>query len=202
MSILASAIDVLTRAESELRDLLELAASNGDYDAVKSLAELAQTIRLLAKKGHQPNDDPHQASARESRRSGAARRETSATPRSVYPRFAVDGDQLVKIGWSKSSGGEYEHRASRRIMDTLTTSLQDVGRSRRRFTMEEVLPLSDPTEHSEIPTYQVYLSLAWLRAVGLVKQHGRQGYSLSGQGKLKDLVDAKWAAASRPTSSI
>lgn len=83
------------------------------------------------------------------------------------------------------------------MLDALVASLQEVGRGGRSFTMEEVLPLVDPSERSEIPSYRVYLSLAWLRTIGLVKQHGRQGYSLSGGDDLKDLVQAEWAAAAQ-----
>ncbi len=54
--------------------------------------------------------------------------------------------------------------------------------------MEENLPLKDPADGTEIPTYQVYLCLAWLRQAKLVEQHGRQGYSLPSSAHLEGLA--------------
>ena len=54
--------------------------------------------------------------------------------------------------------------------------------------MEENLPLKDPADGTEIPTYQVYLCLAWLRQAKLVEQHGRQGYSLPDSAHLDALA--------------
>lgn len=46
---------------------------------------------------------------------------------------------------------------------------------RERFTVESLLPHRD--SGSDIPDDQTYLVLAWLRSIGLVTQHDRQGYS-------------------------
>ena len=57
--------------------------------------------------------------------------------------------------------------------------------------MEDVLPLHDE-EHAEIPSYQVYLSLAWLREIRAVAQHGRDGYSVRSPSDLRRLVTESW----------
>jgi hypothetical protein len=58
--------------------------------------------------------------------------------------------------------------------------------------MEEVLPLNNPGDGSELPSYQVYLSLAWLRAEDLIVQHGRQGYSLPPGSDLERESERRW----------
>ena len=45
---------------------------------------------------------------------------------------------------------------------------------------------------SDIPDYQTYLTLAWLRSIDLITQHGRQGYSLPGDSKLERESERLW----------
>ncbi len=45
-----------------------------------------------------------------------------------------------------------------------------------------------------VPGYQGYVWLAWLRAAGLVKQHGRQGYSLLKPATFEKDIDRVFAA--------
>jgi len=46
----------------------------------------------------------------------------------------------------------------------------------------------------QVPDYQVYLIFAWFRTIGLVDQHGRQGYSLPKPDSLDADLDAAWTA--------
>ncbi len=96
----------------------------------------------------------------------------------------------MKIGWSKREKAPYEHRAPKRVLQLLVESLLRVGGSGQRFTTDDVLPLRE--EGTEIPTYQSYLTLAWLREVGLIVQHGRQGYSLLPGANLTQESDRLW----------
>lgn len=98
---------------------------------------------------------------------------------------------LVKVGWSKSQRSEYEHKSPRRVLALLVESLLRVGPKGKRLTMDKVLPLRD-TENAgaEMPDYQGYVCLAWLRHEGLIQQHGRSGYSIPKPGGLlKSTVD-------------
>jgi hypothetical protein len=110
-----------------------------------------------------------------------------------YPKFFRDGESLVKLGWSKSEKAPYEHRAPRRVLSLLVNSLKEVGQQGKRFTTEDVLPLMDPADRVEIPSYQAYLCLAWLRAEQLIVQHGRRGYSLRAVGDLDQLVEERFS---------
>jgi len=52
----------------------------------------------------------------------------------------------------------------------------------------------DGAVDGDAPGYQFYVCLAWLRSVGLVVQHGRQGYTVPEPSKLKASVGAAWSA--------
>ena len=49
--------------------------------------------------------------------------------------------------------------------------------SGKTFVMEDLLPVHD-NAGEEIPSYQIYLALAWLRHTGAVEKKGRDGYVL------------------------
>jgi len=114
-------------------------------------------------------------------RSGATRK----PKKDAYPQFFRDGDTLVKVGWSKSEGAEYEHKCPKRALDVLVSECARVAGPGKRFVMDTLLPLSDPDSKAEIPGYQAYVALAFLRHASLVEQHGRSGYSIP---KPKSLV--------------
>lgn len=59
-------------------------------------------------------------------------------------------------------------------------------------SMDGVLPLS-ADDGSEIPDYQSYLCLAWLRSIGVVDQQGKEGYVLGdGHGSLVEQAKTAW----------
>ena len=93
-----------------------------------------------------------------------------------YPKFVREGDSLVKIGWSKSQGAEYEHKSPKRLLTVLSAAL--TAAKGKRITMDKVLPLNDAVDGSTFSDYQSYVCLAWLKSAGVVTQHGRQGYSV------------------------
>ena len=45
----------------------------------------------------------------------------------------------------------------------------------------------------QLPSYQVYLALAWLRELGAVKKVGREGYVLQGNMIENGGLDELWA---------
>jgi hypothetical protein len=125
-----------------------------------------------------------------SRKSKVRRR--GKTAKKDYPQFLLEGDTLVKVGWSKSDSRTYEHRAPRRVIDLLVAAITRAGTGGQRFTMEHLLPLRDPKEEADVPDYQTYLVLAWLRKEDLIIQHGRQGYSLPADANLAGACQQRW----------
>lgn len=185
------AVKSIRGCETELRSLLAAAADAGDYEVVLQLTSWAQQLAALAS----------------SAEAGASPQKTAiVTPYSSakraakgkdYPRFGRRGESLVKIGWSKREKTEYEHKAPKRAVDLLVNALVRTGTNGRIFQANDILPLADPDEGSEIPAYQVYLTLAWLRSLGLVDQHGRQGYSITKSKELVANVDGAWHSLSK-----
>ena len=109
-----------------------------------------------------------------------------------YPQFYRDGEALVKVGWSRKSREEYEHKAPKAAVLAVAAALADAGRAKRRITMEKVMPVRDAASNADVPDYQVYVTLAWLRELNVVVQHGRQGYTLAGNGELQQLIGKSW----------
>ena len=110
-----------------------------------------------------------------------------------YPLFFRAGGTLVKIGWSKRGGEEYQHKAPYNVLALLMQKLTVVGAGGRLFASEDLLPVS--TEHGvEIPNYQAYLCLAWLRSEGLILPQGRQGYTMKNNENFVSNVESRWRA--------
>lgn len=108
-----------------------------------------------------------------------------------YPIFKREGaDTLVKVGYSKSDRRQYEHRSPRTVLERLSEQIDKVGAGGAVFTSEQILP---PGEQAlaDLPTYQVYLCLAFLVQHGVVHKLGRQGYSIAPESA----VDIRAAAS-------
>ena len=120
------------------------------------------------------------------------KKKTKREIRKEYPKFLKDKNDLVKIGWSKSEKSPYEHKAPKSVIGVLAQALMQAGRGGRRFAMDEILPLKQSGGDGDVPSYQAYLALAWLRVESLVTQHGRQGYSLPKGVNLPDEAERRW----------
>jgi len=108
-----------------------------------------------------------------------------------YPRFLRDAESLIKVAWSKSARREYEHKAPRNVLTLLARTLSNCAEAQGLFTMDAKLPLKTD-DGNELPTYQVYVALAWMRETGLVRQHGRRGYSIDPGCNLQIAVVDAW----------
>lgn len=218
MESLRRAVDLLREAEQRLQDLIAQAAGRGEYDVLPTLADWAKQLSTLAgtaevppatetdaeqevdfgmDEGSPPERLPEPAvkpspSAAVPRQFIASARGGRRRKKDEYPQFRRDGETLVKIGWSKRERKTYEHRAPRRVLEALLQALRGAGAGGARFAMENVLPLRDPEDRTEIPDYQAYLTLAWLRRTGLLTQHGRQGYSLPTNRDLNRESERLW----------
>ena len=212
-------LELLQRCEKGLRELVAEAATSGDYESIISLTSWARTLanlveaidttkatfdRLDATNGQ---DNPPDQTKLAPRSSSRIRRLTQAksppkrnariqSPRksivSAYPKFFRRGDELIKVGWSKREKKEYQHKAPHKSLLLLVTAVMKAGTSGKLFTADNLMPLINPDDGSEVPDYQIYLCLSWLRHQGLVKQHGRQGYSIPKLNDLASSVELGW----------
>ncbi len=202
MDIRERAAQILQHAETSLRTLVAEAAANGDYETVVRLASWARSVGDLVKTAvggseqHANRGQSRQVGINERRQSLAGQSARKAVPpgdsRKAYPRFFRQGEQLVKVAWSKREKKEYQHKAPFAVLMALSSAVAKVGADGRVFSTERILPLEHSVDGTDIPTYQVYVCLALLRRVGLVDQHGRQGYSIREVKEFAQAVESAW----------
>lgn len=200
MSTIQAARTLLRQTESTLRQLIEAALRDQRYVDVAEMAALADGLsRLVDPASARPvPEERHAPTPAESRSSAAvsvpkrskSSRKTS-TKRTGYPRFVRDGERLVKIGWSKKNKSEYEHRVPRSAVDAFLGKLTSAVKPGRVFEVEGLLPVTDQAGE-EVPAYQVYVTLAWLRNVGVVAKKGRDGYVIEDAEATKSGAQAQW----------
>ena len=195
-----AAEEVLKEAERRIRTLLQEAAAEGDYDAVAPLAGLAKQVGTMVEGRRAPSTRPSRPGPpKPKRRKVSAVKTTKKTrktnsrskKRAGYPKFRREGDHLIKVGWSKTDKAEYEHRAPKAVVDALVAALVAEASEGSLVTMDAVLPLLEK-DGTELPAYQAYLCLAWMRAEGLVDARGRKGYSIAEGVDLAADVDGRW----------
>ncbi len=198
----------LDEAEHRIRALVSEAAAQGAYDDVMHLTDLARSLCELAQQAGDNGtlvDTPPTAMAAHASAEpvGINRHRRAPAPqpsagrkrrfnKGDYPRFFRRGDELVKIGWSKKEKSEYQHKAPKRVIDALAAAIARRSGNGRLFTVDDLLPLKDPQDETELPAYQVYVALAWFKINRLVEQHGRSGYSLQNGARLSEAVTSSW----------
>jgi hypothetical protein len=191
-------------AETALKRLIGEAAECGEYSSVETLVRWASGLGAMCSE-QQPATHPEAMavspeikdqgpSATASKRK-ATSRTSGHSKRGKYPRFAKSGDTLVKIAWSKSSKCEYQHKSPRSVAKILADSLAHHAKDGKVVSMDKILPLK-AEDGSEIPGYQVYVSLAWLRNIGVAKQIGRQGYTVRDISELSQDIKTAWGGLS------
>ena len=186
MDDLEKALGILSEAEEALSTLMRGGLAEQRYDDVAAVAEVTQHLSDLMRSLETPS--PGDEEVGPSKADDAGRREPPArgirppwnknhrgTPGGSYPQFARDGDRLVKVGWSSKARQEYEHRTHCKVLWAFARVVRDRPEAGDCFTMEDVLPLVY-AGGKEIPSYQAYLALAWLRSVEAIRREGRHGY--------------------------
>jgi hypothetical protein len=188
----------IRKAEQEICGLIAEAATSGEYDVVSRLSGIARRLSELAEEAaHKPlavGGTP--APPRSGMKLRAIATPVVVTARKTsrkegYPRFEKSRDVLVKVGWSKKERSEYVHKAPKAGVDAVVRRVVDLGKGARMFTTEDLLPVKLGSGGDELPEYQAYLCLAWLRDIGAVEQHGREGYSVFGED-LVGTVNKAW----------
>lgn len=201
MDTLLQAAEILQRTERALQELLAKAAASGRYDELMRLSDLAREVATLVTRAGDlaraegPEDVATNAlhSAKSvSDTSGRRPLERTGVRKGSYPKFLRDGETIIKLGWSKTAKAEYEHKSPKTVLIHLVATLAKLPATKKRFAMDAVLPLRDAGTGSDIPAYQAYLCLAWLRTIGIVTQHGRQGYSLTKKNAVDVRVEEYW----------
>ena len=195
--LLAVAEEALRKCESDIQTLVMDAASASRYDEIDRLTAIARSLNEMAISAASAQrldrlaDSPGLSLTAPSHSSrGRARK---SVPKVDYPKFARDGEELVKIGWSKKKRNEYIHRARRTQAESIVMYLAGRGRANGSIPIDDILGLHDRSG-AEILGYQVYLTLAWLRKVGLIELEGRNGYVVPDAQALESTFADLWSA--------
>jgi hypothetical protein len=109
-----------------------------------------------------------------------------------YPKFLRRGDDLVKVGWSRRGKAEYEHKAPKAVVTLVAQAIAKVGLNGELTPTEKLVSAIASEGAMEVPEYQVYVVLAWLRRLDLVTKRGRQGYTVSKPNEVIANVGLSW----------
>lgn len=179
---------VIAAAENQFRELIGAAAREGNYQAVETMTRWALVLKGI------PDEKfslPKSKSKAKTPKKKQRHRKTNPKL-SKYPKFAKCRDQLVKIAWSKAKKAEYRHKSPQHVALDLAKVLHYKTESQSIVAMDEVLPIKS-LDGGEIPDYQVYLSLAWLRKINAIEQKGREGYSrVELNRSVVEIANAAW----------
>lgn len=214
-SMYREAVNVIRATETRLQEMMSEAVRQGLYAELRAIAELAQRLSALVSESQSIRDDKNatssegtagwpdlqsnlhqspQPSGQEvaiTTESEKDERPTKRKRRITYPRFFREGDFLLKVGWSKTGRCEYEHKAHCTVLRKLAQALEAANDGNAAISTETLFPLKTDSG-DQIPSYQAYLCLAWLKEKGLVRQLGRKGYFVSGSGSLPRMTEEAW----------
>ena len=214
MDTIQAAKHVILDAEAALRDLISTALAERRYGDVKVVAELANRVAQLsagtntqlsvsasepvidkaaldsqpAIQSPPPDTQALELSAKRTTRADAKKK---ASVKSGYPKFVRDDDRLVKIGWSKKNQEEYEHRVPRETVLVLLHHLVSSVEEARVFDIDGLFPIRNTTGE-DVPGYQVYVVVAWLREAGVIEKKGRDGYFIRDKSVLSGELNELW----------
>lgn len=212
MDLIPRAIALLSETERSLRQLMTDGLESQSYADVAQIAGMAERLAALKNSSMQYPDPLAPASPRVNGMAAEAEKTASlaasrskqhasanSAERQSYPRFERDGDKLVKIGWSDRDQRAYEHRAPRAIVFEVCEALGKRSGRGRRFKMEEVLPeLNEMKE--PVPSYQGYLTLAWLRSEGVIERDGKEGYRVKSGSLSTERIEKLWESLGERSS--
>jgi hypothetical protein len=202
--MIAKGLTIINQAEESLRQLLKTSIELARYEELAVLARWAEqladipngrkevsstigTVQSVGPSGKRRTNPPPTSVAGRKQGVGSKRKRK-------YPVFERAGENLVKIGWSKATKEEYQHRSPKNVAMALLEKMRRLSHELELLTMDEVLPIRLGDDDRDVPPYQSYLCLAWLRSIGAVKQHGRQGYSVVVKDDAATMMDSAWAA--------
>jgi hypothetical protein len=198
--MIAKGAEALRQCEARLRELMAEASAAGQYESVANLMAWAKAVAEIVD-GYQSSQSevssrPTKTSTRSEEsafrpQAPASKRAARKGTRQTYPRFKRYRDELVKIGWSKKEKKEYQHRAPWSVVEILCRRANEW--QGKDFVSDDLFPLA-AVDGTEIPSYQAYLSLAWLKHEELVLQNGRQGYHVPQGTDLLSAADERWNA--------
>ena len=176
---------LLQGADAELRKLIVDAAGAGAYDELARLTDMARQLDALVASG-----DEAGSTAEPGVPTMAA--SSPRKPIRKYPAFFRREDELIRVGWSKKTRREYRQAMPHRAAEAVVAALVKSGSEKKAITVESLQPVKD-VDGSDVPIYEIYNTVAWLRSEGLVRKRGRKGYSLQAPAKFREHASKAWS---------
>jgi hypothetical protein len=201
---LKRAITVLTDAEVTLRSLIGDAAKAADYDAVRRLSLAAEQLINLGEELSaratasvaRHTETPRQAA----RALRVGRPRDSRRTSGEFPRYERHNASLWRVAWSKKSRQEYVHKVPRASYDLIVATLAELANDATALlTAEQVVSHLAERDGGPVPSYQVYVTIGFLIAEGLIEKHGREGYHVPDAANLATNAYRAWEAVKRST---
>lgn len=182
--------NAIREAIDTIRSLISEANSAAEYGEIADLANLASTLAGLLPVVNSTTPKTSRSPSETRIKPHTKAKRTRSTIK--YPHYERDGERLVKIGWSKKNKSSYEHRAPFSAVRAVAKHLVHHGSSTDVFQIEDVLPIGDPETDSDIPAYQIYLVISWLREIGFAQKKGRDGYVVHQYEWDEELFISRW----------
>src|SRR3972149_7901530 len=123
-------LEILKRAEEELREAMAEAARAGEYRDVDICRTVAVNIKELCER-ISGNGLQSSKSAEEKERPVSRKEQRKVSRRNKpegLPRIEIRKGSLYRIGWSRKQKREYEHKVPRASFDTIVNTMSSLAR--------------------------------------------------------------------------
>jgi hypothetical protein len=170
----------LRACEACLLEAIVAGAKEGDYETIDLARVAAEEIhalqaRLTAQLPKEAPPDDNSRKVPESRRDNA--RKPTKT-RKKYPRFEVEDSTLLRVGWSKKRKAEYTQRIPMDSFESIVGGFADTAAAAEGPVSSDVILERIEEAVGDVPTYQTYGVLKFLRDHEVIRQASRGEYAI------------------------
>lgn len=179
---------ILKRTEEQLLKAISAAAQNADLEQLDKARWVLGQVQKISDSIHVHN----QTNATDVNRGNAfVARDQPPNEKKSYPIFQVRNGTLYRTAWSRKKNAEYEHKVPKQTVDQVIQAMARVADTDSRpITVEAILSTANSMSVLEIPQYQAYLVISWLRYANCIDQIGRDGYRIPVD--ISTIAERKW----------
>lgn len=182
--------DILNKTEKQLLEAISKAAQNGDLSGVDQARSIVGQIRRLSAE-LETRKKPAGAKQLKKKRGAIELAGDNSQNAGRYPIFTARNGTLYRLAWSRKKHSEYEHRVPKATIDLIATAMSGLARSGGPpVEVETIVTNINRSSVIQIPQYQVYLVVGWLRRCNCIEQIGRDGYRIPAD--ISRLAEQEW----------
>lgn len=170
----------LRSCEAGLLEALVAGAKEGDYEAIDLARVAAEEIHALQARltAQLPEEAPPKNDSRKAPGSRGNNTRKRTKSRRNYPRFEVEDSTLIRIGWSKKRKAEYTQRIPRDSFESIVGGFADTAAAAEGPVSSDVILGRIEEAVGDVPTYQTYGVLKFLRDHEVIRQASRGEYAI------------------------